>query len=174
MEKIKLVVPSLRYDKQIWNYKQDFFTRGESLAGGGTLERVDSVKAWLEDVKRYSNVATCPSDRVPSSLYLAIRESDDTLVGMIDIRHHINHPILSTWGGHIGYSVLSSQRGKGYAKEMLRLSLHICKHLGIDKILITCDENNLASRKTILANGGIYEQSISVDGKITQRYWINL
>ena len=174
MEKIILKTPTSAYAAQIWNYKQDFHNRKENLAGCGTLEKSTSVEQWLNNVRMFSNVDTCPAGYVPSSLYLAIRESDDTLVGMIDIRHHINHPILSTWGGHIGYSVISSQRGKGYAKEMLRLSLQICKQRGIDKVLITCDENNIASRKTILANGGIYEKTIPVEGKMTERYWINL
>jgi len=172
MEKLILKTPTKSYSKQIWDYKQAFEVRGENLAGCNTLEKCSSVDQWLHDVTMFSQIDTCPKGYVPSSLYLAIREVDDTLVGIIDIRHHIDHPILSQWGGHIGYSVIHNQRQKGYAKEMLRLALIKCQELGIDQVLITCDQNNIASKKTIVANGGIFEKTILVDGKTSERYWI--
>ena len=107
-------------------------------------------------------------------MYIAVRKTDDKIVGVIDLRHHINHPILGTWGGHCGYSVRPSERGKGYAKEMLRLNMQNAKELGIEKLLVTCDVNNKASEKTILANGGVCENTIDVDGKQMKRYWIKV
>ena len=107
-------------------------------------------------------------------MYIAVRKTDDKIVGVIDLRHHINHPILGTWGGHCGYSVRPSERGKGYAKEILRLNMQNVKELGIEKLLVTCDVNNKASEKTILANGGIYENTIDVDGSQMKRYWIKV
>ena len=85
-------------------------------------------------------------------MYLAVRKSDDKIVGVIDLRHHINHPILGTWGGHCGYSVRPSERGKGYAKEMLRLNIQNAKSMGIEKLLVTCDVKNIAIEKRIIAN----------------------
>ena len=59
--------------------------------------------------------------------------------------------------------------------EMIRLSLHECKKLGIDRVFMVCDQSNIASSKTILKNGGILENEIAdADGKIHQRYWIDL
>lgn len=171
---IKLVKPSITYKDQIWNYKQDFQHRNESLAGCGSLERIQSVEAWLKDVINYENEDTCPMGHVPSNIFLAIREADQKLVGIIDFRHHINHPILSVWGGHIGYSVLYEERRKGYATEMLRQVLIKCKEFGLNQILITCDEGNIASQKVILANGGQFEKKIYVDESIKERYWITL
>jgi predicted acetyltransferase len=81
---------------------------------------------------------------------------------------------LETWGGHCGFSVRPSERGKGYAKEMLRLNIENSKILGIEKLLITCDVENIASEKTILANGGVYEKTIEVDGCKIKRYWIHV
>lgn len=94
-------------------------------------------------------------------------------MGIIDLRHHINHPVLGTWGGHCGYSVRPSERGKGYAKEMLRLNIQNAKIMGISKLLVVCDETNIASEKVILANGGVFENNIVIDGCIMKRYWID-
>ena len=85
-----------------------------------------------------------------------------------------DHPVLSTWGGHIGYSVRPSERGHGYAKEMLRLNLENCRAIGINKVLITCARGNTASEKTILANGGVFESEITVDNEVIRRFWITL
>lgn len=172
--KIKLVCPSISYEKQIWDYKLDFHQRKESLAGCGSLERVKSIDEWFNDVKNYEFEETCPIGFVPSTILLAIREDDQKLVGIIDFRHHIDHPTLSVWGGHIGYSVLHEERRKGYATEMLRLILLECRKSGLEKVLITCNHHNIGSRKTILANGGVFEKNIEVDDTIIDRYWITL
>ena len=73
-----------------------------------------------------------------------------------------------------GYSVRPSERGQGYAKEMLRQDLEICRAFGLDKVLVTCARDNIASEKTILANGGVYEREVLVDGIYIKRYWIKL
>ena len=111
---------------------------------------------------------------VPSHTFLAVRQSDGRLVGIIDLRHHIDHPILGSWGGHCGYSVRPSERGRGYAKEMLRLNILEAGKLGIDRLLVTCNADNPASERTILANGGVYESSLGVDGHTVRRYWITV
>ena len=92
---------------------------------------------------------------------------------MIDIRHRLNDYLLN-FGGHIGYSVRKSERQKGYATEMLNLALKECVNLGIKKVLITCDKNNVASAKTIINNGGKLENEIAKEDRITQRYYITL
>ena len=92
---------------------------------------------------------------------------------MIDIRHRLNDYLLNL-GGHIGYSIRKSERQKGYATEMLGLALKECIKLGIKKVLITCDKDNIASVKSIVNNGGKMENEISEGDRITQRYWITL
>ena len=154
--------------------KKEFLQAGDSMDGCGTLRVCTTAKEWIDDIKQYENDETCPKDKVSSDLYLAVRTSDNKIVGIIDFRHHINHPILSIWGGHIGYSVRPSERRKGYAKEMLRQNLLNCKEYGLDKVLITCNSDNEGSRKTILANGGVFEKYIEVDGTNVNRYWIKL
>ena len=135
-----------------------------------------SAEEWIKICELRKSVNTCGEvgTTVPSHTYLAVRKSDDKIVGVIDLRHQINHPILGTWGGHCGYSVRPSERGKGYAKEMLRLNIKNAKSMGIEKLLITCDVNNNASERTILDNGGVYEETINVDGRKMKRYWITV
>ena len=176
MEKIKLIEPTIEYEKDIWDFRQEILDSDDNdkFAGCGTLERCTSANEWIENCKSRSNKDTCPSDKVPSNVFIAVRISDNRIVGIIDLRHHIDHPILSTWGGHIGYYVRPTERRKGYGKEMLRLNLLNAQKLGIKKVLITCNKDNLASEKTIVANGGVFESLITVNDEIMKRYWITV
>ncbi|MGN0142448.1 MAG: GNAT family N-acetyltransferase [Roseburia sp.] len=176
MEEIILVRPTLEYGEDIWQFRQEIAQAGDadSFAGCSGLEKEESVEAWIKRIEERERQETCPADRTPSNVYLALRKSDNRIVGIIDLRHHIEHPVLKLWGGHIGYSVRPSERGKGYAKEMLRLNLENARALGIPKVMITCDEDNAASEKTILANGGVYEKTVCVEGQNIKRYWITL
>ena len=94
---------------------------------------------------------------------------------MIQVRYYFND-FLEKYGGHIGYSVRPTERRKGYAKRMLGEALLFCKELGISKILVTCLSDNEGSRKTILANGGIYESTVKLpdSDEYLERYWIDI
>lgn len=99
----------------------------------------------------------------------------DTIVGRVSIRHTLND-FLARIGGHIGYGVVPSHRNRGYATEMLRQALPVASAIGIDRVLITCDDNNPASRRVIEKNGGIYDGVIaSPESDVPKRrYWINI
>lgn len=174
MSQIKLEKATLEYSKDIMKYRQEFLDLGDSLDGCGNLRTCSSAEEWIHGLNMLENEETCPKDKVCSDTYLAIRSSDNIIVGIIDFRHHINHPILSVWGGHIGYSVRPSERRKGYATEMLSQNLKNCKQHGLDKVLVTCSFDNIGSKKTIIANGGIFEKDVMVDEEKIERYWIDL
>ncbi len=176
MNEIKLVSPVAKYGDQIMSFKDEVMESdgSGSFDGCGDLQRCNSAEEWLEILEARKKPETAPKGSVSSNTYLAIRVVDDKLVGIIDLRHHIDHPILSVWGGHIGYTVRPSERRKGYAKEMLRQNLLNCASRGIQKVLITCSSHNTASEKTILANGGVFEKEIVVDGEKIKRYWITV
>ena len=109
------------------------------------------------------------SNHVSSVVYLAAREKDDRMVGIMDFRRRLN-PYLLNYGGNIGYSVRPSERGKGNTAQMLRLVLPKCRAAEETRVLITCEADNIASRKTILRAGGKLENALET----TERYWIDL
>jgi predicted acetyltransferase len=91
----------------------------------------------------------------------------DEYLGRISLRHELN-ALLHEWGGHIGYAVRPSARRRGHATAALRRMLEICGERGIDPVLVTCDVDNRASRRTIEGAGGEYEDTR--EGKL--RFWV--
>ena len=160
MSEIKLIKPTMEYGEDILKFREEILNSKDtdSFAGCFNLGNYLSVEEWIRDITLLETAETCPKDKVPSNVYLAVRLSDNKLVGIIDFRHHIDHPILGLWGGHIGYSVRPDERRKGYGKEMLKQTLQNCKKHGLSKVMITCDCDNIASEKTIIANGGVFEK----------------
>ena len=173
MEKIILVKPDLSYADEIIKYKEESLAESPIINGSAGLDRFSSIEVWLEELKKRSCEDTVPKGLVPSSTYLAVREKDNYIVGMIDIRHYLNE-YLTQVGGHIGYGVRKTERNKGYAKQMLKLALEKCKELKIKKVLITCDEDNIASEKVILSANAKFEDIRNVDGENKKRFWIDL
>ena len=111
---------------------------------------------------------------VPDSVFFLLDVERNILLGAVNIRHYLNGYLLQ-YGGHIGDGIRPSERGKGYATEMIRLALMECKKIGIDKVLMVCDKSNSASARTIIKNGGILENEfIDEHGEINQRFWIDL
>jgi predicted acetyltransferase len=109
---------------------------------------------------------------VPSTFLVA--EADGELVGRSSIRHVLNEFLLRE-GGHIGYAVLPEHRRRGYATEILRQSLIVARSIGIDRVLVTCDNDNAGSIRAIEANGGVLENIIELDSfpAGVRRYWID-
>jgi len=173
MDKIILVEPDLSYADEIIKYKEESLAESPIINGSAGLDRFSSIEIWFEELKKRSCEDTVPKGLVPSSTYLGIREKDNYIVGMIDIRHYLNE-YLTQVGGHIGYGVRKTERNKGYAKQMLKLALEKCKELKIKKVLITCDEDNIASEKVILSTNAKLEDIRNVDGENKKRFWIEL
>lgn len=173
---LKLVRPSCKYAEQVMQYKEDMLANNDSFDGCAGLEEVNSYTEWIDFENRLKR--KYGERYVPSEIFLGVRIEDDKIVGIIDYRHPLS-PFLLQYGGNIGYSILPSERRKGYASEMLKLLLAICREYGEKRVLLTCDKTNDASRLTIVKNGGelenevIDEVGLSKCG-IIQRYWITL
>lgn len=113
---------------------------------------------------------TPPPGFVCDTVYWGIINNE--VVGRISLRHELNE-VLAKWGGHVGYIVRPSYRRMGIATEMLRRLLQMDSAKKIGRLLITCDDGNIASEKTIVNNGGIYESTIELpDGLSKKRFWI--
>ena len=145
---LKLVRPELKYAVQVMRYKEDMAANNDSFDGCAGLEDVETFSEWIDFENRLRK--KYGEGYVPSEVFLAVRVDDDKVVGIIDYRHPLT-PFLMQYGGNIGYSILPSERRKGYASEMLRLMLDICIAYGEKRVLLTCDKDNDASRLTIMA-----------------------
>ena len=171
MKRLELVFPIHGLEEAIEDFRSEFYAAGEGCiaGGGGGLDSYDSISEYIDHctlMLSYSGDIW-----VPSTQYFAV--ADGKIVGCIQIRHRLNENLLIR-GGHIGYSVRPTERRKGYAAEMLSLALEKCTHLGITKVLITCDKDNIASARTIMKNGGILENELTEkDGDIARRFWID-
>ena len=125
---------------------------------------------YLEHLERRE----ATEDRVPDSVFFLLDEERDRLLGAVNIRHYLNDALLRE-GGHIGDGIRPTERRKGYATEMIRLALDECRKLGITRVLMTCDRDNVGSARSIVKNGGVLENEfINDEGIVGQRYWIDL
>lgn len=147
--------------------------RFEGIRDFEKLEKL-SFDDWMDDLEKNKYEENLPESYSPHTLYLAINDNNK-IVGAIGIRWK-QVPVLMTYGGLIGYSIRPSQRGKGYASEMLKLALEKFKNTDIENILITCKDFNIPSKKVIEKNNGIYENSYynKDDGFTYLRYWIKI
>lgn len=170
-----LVAPDVRW----------FPSWAETVSDFGHDERMHGSGAWLLAEPLEPTEASCAafvatlervaagdpaSGKVPSDyLWITAGEGgpDDEVIGFLNLRHELNDWLLEE-GGHIGYSVRPARRRQGHASRALALSVRRAAELGIDRVLVTCDTDNLPSARTIEACGGVLED---VRG-IKRRYWI--
>ena len=153
MDRLRLVVPDISRKDDAISYIQEFLDYGSEINGVGSLDRyLDDYEGWLEKLE-VDRTMDPNENRVPADTYFLVRESDERIIGMINIRHCLNEN-LRLIGGHIGYSVRPTERRKGYNKINLYLGLLRCQELGIDEVLMDCDADNLGSARTMQALGG--------------------
>ena len=154
MERFYFEEPGITRKDDAIAYIKEFYEFGSDINGSGGLHRyLDDYEGWLDKLE--DDYARKPGeDKVPARTYFLIRESDDRIVGMINIRTALNER-LRHFGGHMGYSIRPTERGKGYNKINLYLGLKVCDTHGIDTVFMDADLNNPASWKTMEALGGV-------------------
>lgn len=174
---VRLVPPTEGDEAAVLNYRLEFLESGDSMDGAAGLQKhlqsAQGFREWLDAVRDNQSEQTVRPGLVPATTLLALDTQTGELVGMIDIRHRLNAHLLQ-FGGHIGYSVRKSRRRRGYAASMLAEALTLCRQMGLGRVLITCDKQNVASARTIQKNGGVLENEVAQQGRVTQRYWIEL
>ena len=154
MERLYFEIPGPDRKDDAVDYIREFYEYGSDINGAGGLHRyLDDYGGWLKKLEAdYNRVPD--GERVPARTYFLVRESDGRIVGMINIRLALNEK-LRRYGGHIGYSIRPTERGKGYNKINLYLGLKICEKYGIDSVFMDADLDNPASWKTMEALGGV-------------------
>ncbi len=143
----------------------------EIIPGAYALLSCSTVDEYLERVRKDARGEDLPEGFVPSTTYWLIEDGE--YIGHVNIRHRLT-PALERLGAHIGYAIRPSRRQKGYGTQMLRMALEKARQLGIERVLITCNKENVASRTVIEKNGGVFWDEIEVEGRPvpTMRFWI--
>ena len=154
--------------EQILDYKEEFLLNSEIIQGAANMTDL-SISEWVQFTENTKNKESVTPGFVTAHTFFAL--DNNKIVGIINARHELNDYLLN-FGGHIGYSVRKSERRKGYAKAMLSYTVDFLFSLGLEKVLITCDKKNIASKRTIESCGGILENEVATEDRTTLRYWI--
>lgn len=167
---MRLIKLEEQYKEQLFDMLEEWYATGEKIVPYA-IRKVDyhDFAEYLESLE----VKDASDGKVPDSTFFALDEERNILLGAVNIRHYLNEALLLN-GGHIGDGIRPSERLKGNATQMIGLALEECRKLGLDKVLMVCDKENIGSAKSIMKNGGVLENEIVVDGVTEQRYWITL
>jgi len=182
---VELVDPHVRFHRSFLAAVDEFVAAGEAHHAGllswpadRVFPGIEFTRSSLEDPVEFRHLTGFVlGQRDPAALrpraYVSYTElwmaEGDEYLGRVSLRHELNE-LLYTWGGHIGYAVRPGARRRGHASAALRGMLEVCRDRRVDPVLITCDVDNVPSRKTIEGAGGVYEDTR--EGKL--RYWIDL
>jgi len=168
---LKLVNPDVKYKNQYLEMLDEWNQTGESPQPWVLQEDYSNFNDMVQRFENLSKGVDIPNGFVPSTTFWAYDDKSDKIVGAVNIRHYLSDLLLRFYG-NIGYGIRPSERRKGYAKEVLKLALDFCKVLNTERVLLCCYKENIASVKTILINGGVFENEIIEEnsGKTIQRY----
>jgi predicted acetyltransferase len=175
---MELIKPNIDYKNSFLQAVQEFQSidpedRNEDYTALNIEQLSNNFSEYVSTVISQSEGKNLPEGYVPQSNFWLVDKNE--FIGRVSIRHSLTDHLLKE-GGHIGYDIRPSKRRLGYGKKILELSLLKAKELGIQKVLVTCDETNIGSKKIIEANSGILENSLKIhEGKPKiLRYWISL
>ena len=173
-ERLELVTPTLDLEATCRVCEAAFAAVGEVFLGRSAAD-------WPAFVHRSAEEAAgrpATPDRVPQTVFILTRVAPNggrDALGVSKLRHYLT-PTLEDIGGHIGYGIRPDERGKGYGTQILALTLPYARALGLARVLLTCDTDNIRSARVILANGGVLtsEGLSPLRGARVSRYWIAL
>ena len=155
MEKFYLEVPGIDRKEEAFDYIREFLEYGSQINGAGGLDHYypTDYEGWLRMTEERALMEPT-EERVPGREFFLVRENDKRIVGMINIRIALNEK-MRKHGGHIGYSIRPTERGKRYNKINLYLGLKVCNQYGIETVMLDADLDNPASWRTMEALGGV-------------------
>ena len=167
-----LVMPSGRWKDEFVAMMREL--QAEGLYGDTDIGNInDDFDRWLVEWERARHETTVAPGMVPATSYWLV--VGGRVVGRASVRHRLNEALL-LWGGHIGYAIRPSERRKGYGTAALRLALIEARRIGLREVLVTCDNDNVGSRRIIERNGGVLENEVTIPqlAKPKLRFWIGL
>ncbi len=172
MADLRLVKPTAELSRSHTEFVAEFKSAGEELVPWVLDEVGNDFSSYLSWLENQSRGIGLNEGFVPNSTFWLVTGTE--IVGVINLRHTLTSQ-LEDYGGHAGYGVKPSARRKGYATKMLQLGLGELDRMGVTRVRITCAKNNIASAKTIVANGGVLEieKHMPEHGQVIQRYWIH-
>ena len=170
--RLDLVVPDGRFCDSYRGLVAEFKAAGEKLIPFVLAFDDSDFDAMLARLEECSRGIGLPDGFVPHSTFWLL-EDDTHVVGVSNIRHRLT-PSLLREGGHIGYGIRPSVRGRRLGIEILRRSLQRAREIGIRDVLVTCGADNVGSARVIRRNGGVLESEAFLPerNEIVQRYWI--
>lgn len=171
-DECRLVMPSARWKDGFVAMMHEF--QAEGLYGDTDIGKLDDdFDGWLIDWEQARHEATVAPGMVPATSYWLVAGA--RVVGRASVRHRLNEALL-LWVGHIGYGIRPTERRKGYGTAALRLVLIEARRLGLREVLVTCDNDNVGSRRIIERNGGVLENEVTIPhlAKPKLRFWIGL
>ena len=150
MERLRLEKPTLKREQDGIEYVNEHLSTGSILRGSGQLlnyVQYGNYNGWLNKLKAEKNIKPSETE-VPSVTYFLVREDDNAIVGMLNVRLALNES-LKKLGGNIGCGIRPNEQGKGYDKLSLYLALKVCDKYGLTNVVIDCDKENIDYRTDI-------------------------
>lgn len=174
MDKLRYEKPTMQRKQDAMSYIEEFLQYKSPINGVGGLDRyLWSYSSWLQKLDR-DRVRPVDETWVPGETYFLVRENDNRIVGMCNIRLASNEKVLNDFG-HIGYSIRPTERRKGYNKVNLYLALKVCEEHGLKTVNLGCYEENEASARTMLALGAtLIRKFQNSEGRKERMYQINV
>jgi predicted acetyltransferase len=163
-----------KHEAQLTSLLEDFRAAGEERFLSDWERAQGDIAAYVKRLEDFSQGVGLAEGVVPESTYWLVKDVG-AFVGFSRLRHRLV-PALEHHGGHVGYAIRPSERGKGYGTRLLALTLDKAREIGLDRVLVTCDTDNIPSVRVIEANGGVLEDQLisNRSGKMISRYWITL
>lgn len=166
----KIIELTPGHEEAYISYIKEWEAEGNKIVPMAASRGDKTYAQLLESLEYHKSDAVYDQGWVPASLYF-LEDDQGILLGAIHFRHELNENLMVE-GGHLGYGVRPSQRGHGLGSKMLAMTLELPELKAIDRVLITCDDDNIGSAKTIEKNRGHLENKVAVGDKMVRRYWI--
>ncbi|CAM3727233.1 GNAT family N-acetyltransferase [Mesobacillus thioparans] len=168
---VYLVKPNIELEEEYLDFYNEWKESGEDMIPWVISKDPADFAGMVQFLLDNEKGVNIPKGWVKDSTYWLVNDNKKVL-GVVNIRHGLTEKLFNI-GGHIGYGIRPSERRKGHATNILAYSLEKTKELGIDKVLVVCDADNIGSARTIINNGGVEDASFTEeDGNVVKRFWI--